>query len=116
MIIPEGGLNFDPPLRVFNMSGGVSCLVAKSGLCWLMLPSDYGSFWSELKSNTHQIAQIKTLRKITYHYFQNVEEMQTSPFEQTYMDVSDDNAGCLTRGKSRDGWAWLSLTETRDFI
>ena len=109
---PDNSHHLTRPLRVFNMSGGVSCLVANSGLCWLMLPASYSVFWSEIDSNTHQIAEIKTLRKICFQRFNHADELN-DPFEQTFVDLSDGEGGLLDEGQIQR-WMGLAIAYRND--
>jgi len=107
MQIQDGDLTFEPPLTVFNMSGGVSCLSSGNGTCWMMSPKR-PTFWTQLERSTpqHDLELISPLRILTKSHFGSAQEMQ-DPLPETALHIpAPQGSGFDTQQSQR--WAGLS--------
>jgi hypothetical protein len=79
MNIPDWDLTFEPPITVFNLSGGVSCLSSSNGTCWIMSPIR-GTFWTQLNRSSPQedLELITPLRILTKCHYDHAQEIHDS--------------------------------------
>ncbi|MFY9626796.1 MAG: hypothetical protein WAK03_01405, partial [Methylocystis sp.] len=73
MEIPNEGLSFQPPFRIFNLGGGVGCLSAENSACWLLVPTEDMLVWSDISGLRvpYEILELGPLQPITESYFSN---------------------------------------------
>jgi hypothetical protein len=108
MLGPDADLSFDPPITVFNLSGGVSCLSGASGTCWLMLPSAQGIFWTALQPFTipDPLNSLAPLRILTQSHFNSAEELH-DPLESTSLFLRN-TSGVSFDVEQSNRWTGLS--------
>jgi hypothetical protein len=77
MEIPNEGLSFQPPFRIFNLGGGVGCLSAENSACWLLVPTEDMLVWSDISGLRvpYEILELGPLQPITESYFSNIEDL-----------------------------------------
>lgn len=97
-MIPDGGLTFQPPITVLNMSGGVSCLTSGNNTCWLMLPKR-STFWTQLDATPQWVLDhITPLRILTKSYFQSADELHDPiPDSALYLPTSRPDISDVTQ-------------------
>jgi hypothetical protein len=58
---PEDGLQFQPPLAMHHLSGGIAMLVGANRLAMLLVPSDEGPFILSIRPNVSVLSLMKDL-------------------------------------------------------
>jgi hypothetical protein len=102
-------LSFDPPITVFNLSGGVSCMSGSNGTCWLTLPGPRGVFWTTLQPATapHPLNYLAPLKILTRTHFNRAEELH-DPLESSSLYLANASGISLENEQSAR-WIGFSI-------
>jgi hypothetical protein len=110
MFIPPEGLSFEPPIKIFNLSGGISCLYGNNRLCFLVAPIKQPKFWTELGDwmTPSALSDVGALRFLTQYYYSHAEKLH-DPFPEACTLVQTDGHGAPFDRAQFERWSGISI-------
>jgi hypothetical protein len=101
--LPEGGLSFDPPMRVHHLTGGLSLIVGSNRLAALMSPGGPGILFFSLNRKgpiTSYLRDQEGVRAIGRNHFGFAEEL-TDPITSNFaVDATGSKNQCLAHSQA----------------